>query len=144
MTEKTREERAQVYFDMLSNEGFRPSYDSDGDIDFKYEGGSYVLIVGEEPFYVRLLFPNFWTIESDEERVRALVEANEVSASTKVVKLNIIRDNMWAGVELFQPTPEAFAVVFERCLSVLRTGVSDFVRRMREYDAPPVDPGELN
>ena len=51
--------------------------------------------------FFRLVFPNFWEIESDGERAQALGAAQEATADTKVAKVFLVKDNVWASVELF-------------------------------------------
>lgn len=128
----SKQDRADMYRNYLAEEGFSPKLDSDGDVVFKYEGKSYCIIVDEndEEFF-RLVFPNFWSIESDEEREKVLNAANYSTARTKVTKIFPIRDDTWAAIEMFCSPPEAFKISFRRCLSALQTGVNNFLEQMR-------------
>jgi hypothetical protein len=131
----SKRERARAYVDILAAEGYRPQMDEDGDVIFKSEGLTFVIITEEEDEeYVSLVLPNFWSIESEEELARVLKAANEVNRSIKVVKIFVRKDgkNTWAAVEMFVKSPESFNLVFERALRALKGAVARFAELMRE------------
>jgi len=128
-------ERAKLYMDYLIAEGYRPYIDQDGDVVFKSEGRTYYIEVDEkDEEYFRLVFPNFWSIESDEELARVLYAANHATMATKVAKVYVRSDgkDTIAAIEMFVSPPENFKLTFSRAMSALRTGVNDFVNTMRE------------
>ena len=131
----SKQERADMYRNYLGEEGFSPKLDSDGAVVFKYEGKSYCIIVDEsdEEFF-RLVFPNFWSIENDEEREKVLKAAIYSTARTKVAKVFTVRDDTWAAIEMFCSPPEAFKISFRRSLNALQTGVNNFLEKMHEED----------
>jgi hypothetical protein len=123
---------SEIYSDFLSTEGFRPTQDPDGDLVFKKEGRTYLIICDDEdPTFFRLVFPNFWSIESDAERLQALTAAQEATADTKVAKVFLVKDNVWASVELFVADPAAVAPVFERSMGALESAVNRYAGVMR-------------
>lgn len=130
-----RQERAQLYMDYLTAEGYRPSIDKDGDVVFKSEGRTYYIEVDEKDTeYFRLVFPNFWEIESEEELARVLYAANHATMATKVAKVYVRADgkDTIAAIEMFVSPPENFKPIFHRAMSALRASVNDFVATMRE------------
>jgi hypothetical protein len=119
--------KAQAYMEYLRREGYFPELDTDGDIKFRREGGTYYLMAEEnDPTYFRLVFPNFWEIESDTERQQVLFAVGEVNADLKVIKIYPVRDNVWASVEMFLDPIENFHKVFNRAMNVLGEGVAQF------------------
>jgi hypothetical protein len=122
----TREERAQAYVGFLLDEGFRPSVDADGDVVFKVEGYTYYISVGEDEEYFRLIFPNFWPLESEDERARAKAAALRVSNRMMVVKVLAIEDGVVAKVEMFAPSPDAVFPVFHRAIRAIQGAVRAF------------------
>lgn len=123
----------QLYIDYLVQEGFRPSTDSDGDVTFKAEGKYYYIdIDASDAGYFRLVFPNFWPIERDEELVKAVLAANYATMMTKVAKVYVRRDgkNVVASIELFLGRPEYFRDVFQRAMRALNTSVEHFREKM--------------
>ncbi len=126
-------QRIQVYYDFLKSEGYLPELDRDGDLVFKIEGRTYLIILDEndEPFF-RLVFPNFWRIESAAERAKVERAALIATASTKVAKIFPVGENTWGTVEMFASSPEHVLPVLLRSLSALNTAVMKFVEEMRK------------
>lgn len=115
----------------LEKEGFRPSIDDDGDIVFKYEGGTYFIdIDAKDEFYVRIAYPNFWEIESEDERTKAIKCAHEATKLIKVAKISVEENNVWGSIELFVKDEDAFAPIFMRCLMALDGAVREFISAM--------------
>lgn len=126
-------ERTQMYSEFLRKEGYAPQLDSDGDILFKMEGRTYLIIVDrdDEEFF-RIVFPNFWSIENEKERRQVHEAALHATAQTKVAKVFPVRDDVWASVELFCSPPDSFKPVFRRSMSALAAAIATFVSKMRE------------
>jgi len=126
-------ERVRAFSDYLKKEGFVPTIDQEGDIQFKVEGRIYFVVFDEddEEFF-RILFPGFWKIESEEERLRVEAAALKATIKTKVAKVYPVQDNTWASVELFCGTPEHAQDVFIRSLGALQAAVHIFAEAMRE------------
>lgn len=117
----------QKYNDALRSQGYRPQI-QDGHVSFQHEGGTFVIPVDDaDPDYLRLVFPNFWSIDSDAERHRVLAAAAHVTAEVKGVKVFPIEGNTWAAVELFLPGGEGFAAVLPRCLRAIQSATQCFV-----------------
>jgi hypothetical protein len=127
----TKQEVAEYFDKYLKDEGFAVTIDGDGDLIFKQEGRTYVLIIDEkDPDFLRLAFPNFWSIESEEERKRATSSAMTATAKTKVAKVYLAGDNTWAAIETFAK-PEGFAPFIARGLMALRAAANNFAETMR-------------
>ncbi|HOJ13411.1 MAG TPA: hypothetical protein PLS81_04775 [Deltaproteobacteria bacterium] len=129
----TKSELAARYTDFLTDQGFRPEIDKDGDVKFLFEGGLYYILVSEkDPEFFRLVYPNFWEIESDEEKMKATIAASFATADTKVAKVILVGNNVWASVESFFESPDHFKGVFRRSISAIRTAVSSFRDNMKQ------------
>lgn len=128
----SKADRIQIVQDFLRNEGYAPQIDSDGDVVFKYEGRTYIVILDEgDTEFFRLVFPNFWPIEGLDERARVQQAALNATAGTKVAKVFLVRDNVWATTEMFVTNPEDALAVFKRIMSALQTAVQTFANEMR-------------
>ncbi len=126
-------EQIQVVHDFLHNEGYVPNIDKDGDIVFKYEGGTYLIVLDDDDQeFFRLIFPSFWTLESPAERARAEHAALKVTAQTKVAKVYLTHDNTWAAVELFYTSIEHVIPIFYRSMRALRSIVKSFADEMAQ------------
>jgi hypothetical protein len=129
----TKADLQKLYADHLTEEGFRPKVDEDGDVTFKYEGGNYFIRVDEnDPTFFQVNFPNFWPIESEEERKHAYMAASLVAMECKVAKVYVVEDDVWVSVELFFESPEQFKRVFGRAMHALQNGRDLFSSKMRE------------
>ncbi len=128
-------EKAQVYSRFLSEEGYAPKVDTDGDVVFKAEGKTYFISIDakDEPFF-RLVFPNFWNIESNDELVKVIICANHATMLTKVAKVYINSDgkNTSASVEMLIPNPNDFRLVFRRSMTLIQASVNNFIDKMKE------------
>ena len=89
-----------------ADEGYRPTVDGDGDVSFKYEGGSYYIDIDtDDNTYFRLVFPNFWSLDDADERARGVMAADAATRRTNVAKVYTRQDgkNVSAAVEMFLP-----------------------------------------
>lgn len=126
-----------VYVEYLANEGYRPELDKDGDVMFKKESGTYLIMVDKDDAeYFRLSFPNFWPLKTPEDQSKALEACNYANRMSKVAKLTMFPNNVWANIELYVPNREGFKPVFERSLRSLTNAISNFAKRMRGETEP--------
>jgi hypothetical protein len=129
----TRERLQRLYSDFLTEEGYKPYLDKDGDVQFKREGRTYFIAVAEsDSQFFRVVLANFWEIESEKERAQVIAAADASNGKSKVAKIFTVKDNVWACVELFLRKPEDFKGVFTRMMSAIDYGVAIFVAKMRE------------
>jgi WD40 repeat protein len=123
----------QCFMDYLEAEGFRPDIDKDGDVHFKYEGKHYFILLREKDRqFVRIIHPQFWSIDSEEERQRALAAANITTGRCKCCKVYVSDDNVDAAIELFVDETSHAIAVLNRSLGALQNGVNTFVEEMRK------------
>jgi len=125
--------KAEIYHKYLTDEGYRPTIDKDGDVLFKYEGGSYYVIANEDdPMYFQVLYPNFWAIEKPEDADKAYRAAGDATRATKVAKvfLNEARDKVSADVEVYMKDQTDGQVFLERAIAAIRHAVGEFVKGM--------------
>ena len=125
-----------LYLDHLRDEGYSPRLDKDGDIVFKIEGRAYAILVDEDDVgFFQLVYPNFWSIESAHERQRVVAAAERATARTKVAKVYVVRDDVWASFEVLFPAPDQFKSVLPRAIRTLRTAVQTFREHMVKSQA---------
>lgn len=121
----------RVISDYLSQQGYRPTTDKDGDIMFLKEGARYYIITYEDdPQYYSLARANFFQVNDDAMRLRVITAFNEVNRTTKVAKLSINHGNnhVWATAEQLFGSPEHFTLVLERSISTVDTATRKFIR----------------
>lgn len=116
----------------LEEEDLHPQLNNDGDIVFQFEGRTFLVIFEEDDDqFFRLIFPNFWRIDSEDERRKAQDVALKATIQTKVAKVYVIRNHVWATIETFYDTLDHLKPVFRRNLSALLAGAGAFVADMR-------------
>ena len=96
---------------------------------FKHEGRTYYIDIDtSDEQYFRLVFPNFWSVESAEELARVLYATNYATMKTKVAKVYLRSDgkDTVAAIEMFFERPEHFRPVFRRAMSALQTSINNF------------------
>lgn len=126
--------KSQVYLNAVEALGFRPRIDDDGDVAFRMEGRSLMVMADEDDRgFFRALMPYFWRIDSAEELTRARQVALQLTSEYKAVKVFVLDDysNVSASVELFFDEPAGVLPVLERCLVGLLAASREFGARMR-------------
>jgi hypothetical protein len=124
-----------AYFEqLLKEEGYLPKIDEDGDLVFKSEGKTlFIPADSSDEEFIRISLPNFWSIDSDEEREVVAMVCCKVNKSVKVAKVCIVNDNVWASVEMFASPIQSVHDVFLRCITVLNLAVAEFRREMVSF-----------
>ena len=120
---------AETYRDLLNDDGFRATIDDDGDVVFKYEGGTYYIsIYKDDERYFQLVFPAFWSIDSADELERAKTACVKTTQTVKAAKVYLVRDNtnVSASYEAFYPSPKEAMKVFKRSIGCIQSAASAF------------------
>jgi hypothetical protein len=122
---------AHYFADYLLKEGYSPTIDDDDDVVFKFEGQTYVISTDTTDVqYFRLMYLNFWSLESEEERQLAAMVAAVVNRQLKVVKVFVADNETHASVELFVNHIDDFKPVFRRSLAALQSAARAFCKGM--------------
>lgn len=132
------------FFEHLQNEGFRPSRDKDDDIYFKYQGMTVCIdSYADDSEFLRVMIPNIWSIDSEDERELALRSANDVNFRLKAVKIFVHSgDDVHVSIEFFAPDPDAGIAVLHRCFSILYSAVNHFREGMHKGREMLAESGE--
>lgn len=128
----TKSQLAETWVNFLTAEGYPCDIDGDGDVKFKCEGGTYFIMFDEQdPSYFRLIFPGFWPINHEMDRPKVLQACDYATATTKVVKVYTVRDNVWAAIELLAENPDQVKPMFSRMIRMIRAAVSTFAEKAK-------------
>lgn len=122
--------------ELLKEEGYRPYVDEDGDLIFKAESKNLLIPAdrGDEEF-LRIALPNFWSIDSELERLMTDKAASEVNRTVKAVKVFPVEDNIWASVEIFASPIQSVHDVLPRYIQVLLLALDEFRQQMQKLRA---------
>lgn len=127
--------RGQAYYDFLAEEGYRPQFDADGDVEFKAEGYYLCCFANEDdPTYLYVAAPHVWSLtgEKDAERTQALELAAHLQMLYKGLKVVVLGETVWVSYQGFLDEEGAFRRLMLRVIDLLLTGVREFHRGMRE------------
>jgi hypothetical protein len=131
----TESEQATAFVAFLTEQGYAPKIEGESIVAFMFEGNKYYILPSDDPEYFRLAYPNFWSIESPEEKLMAMMVASEVNGSVKVAKVYTVEENVWASTELFCDPLDNYKTVFKRSLRALRAAVERFAEGMKAETA---------
>ncbi|OZI70865.1 hypothetical protein [Bordetella genomosp. 12] len=146
MSRESVEKLTSYFQSLLDSEGFNRGqiqWDDQAqtsDLVFKVDGRSYILIAdADDEDFVRLVFPNFWPLDDDEEFAAALQAISMVNGRCKGVKIYASGDNanVMGAVEFLisASQPQLDAKLFVRYIRMLNNGAEEFARIMREFKA---------
>ena len=124
----------KIYMTMLQEEGYIPKLLEEHEgILFKYEGGSYIIRVSEnDPQTFFVLYPAFWPIESEVERLKVYTKLDYVNYNVSVAKFFISKDSVSGAVELYIENPNNIKPVFNRIMKSIQKGTAMFINAMKE------------
>ena len=125
--------KTEQYLEMLSEEGFRPAVDDQGDIVFKYEGIKLHIVVSEkDPEYFKVIDYNLWIAESEDERKKAERVARQLNIGYKVVKVLQNDNGFGITIEMFVPSLDVIPPVLNRILDTIKFVRNEFVDLMNK------------
>ncbi|GAA3997163.1 hypothetical protein GCM10022631_04590 [Deinococcus rubellus] len=123
---------AQDMLDFLAEEGFRPKFDEDGDVFFKYEGYTNVVMTAQgDATAFCLMVPYFWPLEDAAERTRALEAAMYAQMNIRIGRITVMEKDVTATVNAYLPDDQGFRAVMLRSLEGLRYLINTFREQMR-------------
>jgi len=130
--EWTKADLQSIYVEYLRAEGYLPSIDVDGDIQFKVSGDNYFIIIDENDLQFFQIYMGFSLGSVAPEN--ALNAANFSNRRSKVVKVALSSDGNVASItaELLLKDPRDFIPVFSRAISLMRNAESNFMGLLRE------------
>jgi hypothetical protein len=129
----SKADKVSMFSDYLRSEGYLPSIDEDGDINFKCEGRTYWIIFSEkDDEFFQIIYPNFWSIESESERAKVEKAALIATGGIKVAKVYPTSDNVHAAVELFCPSADEARSILKRSISALGAAINKFRDEMQK------------
>ncbi|MCL2230095.1 MAG: hypothetical protein FWC01_03295 [Treponema sp.] len=124
-----------IYVAHLQREGFLPTVDTDGDIQFKVGGVNYFIIIDENDiqFFQIYMGFNLGSFEVED----AMQAANIANRRSKVAKVTVSPERMVVSItiEILLNTPTEFAPIFARSLSLIRNAENIFRDNIREISS---------
>lgn len=122
---------AAAVLEFLTEEGFRPHLDDQGDVFFKFEGGTYYLMTSEpDPTYFALYSFRIWSLDDLAERTRAHEAAAQAHQRIRIGQITVLDDDVNASVQAYLPDEHAWQRVLLRNVSGLQALIRTFREQM--------------
>ena len=129
---QTKSQLQEMYVTYLKNEGYQPSVDSDGDVNFTAQGQVFYINVMEndlQSFHV--LLSNFLDIGSN--RQKALEAASAVTRTTRAARVYMSSaGKIVIDAYSFIGNPNDFKLVLNRMVNVIVIARNDFLAEMNK------------
>ena len=115
-------------------EGYNPSIDSDGDVNFTAQGHRfYIAVMENDPQSFQLVLANFLDIGGASNRLKALDAASAVTRTARVARVYITSSG-WIAIDtyIFLARPEDFRVHLNRMVNIMAGAREEFLAAMRQ------------
>ena len=126
--------KQQLYTDFLKKEGYVPEALESGDIQFKFQGETFVITSAEDDAnYFKLSYYHAWD-PSATAKVWPLL--NELNAKFKVVKVSVLDNVICLTTETLLKDPADFEALFTRCLHIVTSGKNHLAAALARVAVP--------
>jgi len=128
----TKSQLQNMYVIYLRGEGYSPSVDSDGDVNFTAHGQSfYIDVIDNDLQSFHLVLLGFLDIGSASNRLKALDAASAVTRTTKAVRLYITSSGRIAVDSfIFLAKPDDFKMHLNRLVNIMISAREEFLSMM--------------
>jgi len=122
-----------MYVNYLRGEGYSPTIDSDGDVNFTAQSQRFYINVMENDLQsFQIVMTNFLDIGSASNRLRALEAASAVTRTRPVTRLYLTSSGRIAiDSFIFLARPEDFSAHLNRLVNVMVQSREEFLTAMR-------------
>jgi len=129
----TKKQLQDMYVSYLRGEGYSPTVDSDGDVNFTAQGQRfYIDVVDNDLQSFHLVLTGFLDIGSASNRLKALDAASAVTRTTRVVRLYITSSGKIAiDCYIFIAKPDDFKVHLNRMVNIMVAAREEFLGMMK-------------
>jgi len=128
----TKSQLQEMYVSYLRGEGYNPTIDSDGDVNFTAHGHRfYINTIDGDLNSFHLVLLNFLDIGGASNRLKALDAASAVTRTTKVVRLYITSNGRIAvDSYIFLVKPDDFKTHLNRLVNLMISAREEFLTMM--------------
>jgi len=127
----TKKQLQDMYVTYLRTQGYNPSVDSDGDVNFTAQGQSfYIEVLEREPQSFRIVLSS--TLDPGSNRLRALEAASAATRTNRVVRVFLTGSGR-IGIDtyIFIARPEDFSVHLNRMVGQIVMARDEFLAAIR-------------
>ena len=135
----SKEELQQMYLSYLRSQSISATVDSDGDIEFRFEGVHFnaltfwIIVNEEDQQFFQIVILNCYSLDTENEKLLAPVAAAIATRRADVVKiyLNSSGTNVHASAEAYVAKPADFRAIFHKLMRELDEVMYIFLNEMR-------------
>jgi hypothetical protein len=134
----SKEELQKMYLDYLKSRNIQASVDSDGDIEFRYEGAHFnemtfwIGVDEKDQQHFRIFKADLYTFKNEAEKRKAPIAAANASRRADVAKIYISSNGkVNASSSAFLVTPQDFKTVFVRLMRELDSVMLYFLDELK-------------
>lgn len=129
----TKAQLQNIYVNYLKTQGYNPSVDSDGDVNFTALGHNFYINVMENDLQAfHLVLTNFLDIGNQSNRLKALNAASAVTRTRPAARLYLTSSGKIAiDSYIFLAKPEDFSIHLNRLVTVIVQSREEFLNAMK-------------
>lgn len=121
------------YVSFLTEKGYSPEVDTDGDIKFTYEDRTfYITIDMKDKKFFRIAKLGNLELDSESQIAKAINLCHQVTRDTKVAKVYWLKNVIWASSELLLEDQDDFKSIFDRVVKLTEDAYLKFVELWKE------------
>lgn len=134
----SKTELQKMYMMFLRSEGIDSKVDSDGDIEFEYEGEHfnamtfYIMVHADDQQFFQIMKFYGYSLENTKEKRQGPIAASVATRESYIAKIyiNNAGDNILVSAETYLASPEDFKTVFFKMLSGMEQAMKIFLENM--------------
>ena len=133
-----KKEKQELYLTFLKEKGYNCELTNNGNIRFEFEKLQLYLYIDEtDENYFLMSFPAFFKLNSNDDRLKALVIGNNLNMSYKIAKIVLTGedDDMTVSIDMgiYLKDTADFKIFFPKMCSALLTMAKDFINEMKSF-----------
>lgn len=133
--EPSVKELQNKYLGFLIREGYDPSIDDDGDVQFTYEDDIYFIsIMPSDKSFFRIGRLDALELTTESEIDRVIKICHDITKDVKVSKVYWHNDVLWTSTELLIANDDDYEGIFERAMELTSIAFSDFLSAWQDND----------
>ncbi|OEK02237.1 hypothetical protein BFP97_12235 [Roseivirga sp. 4D4] len=121
------------YVAFLTDKGYSPEVDSDGDVKFTYKERSYYITIDmKDKNFFRLARLANLKLDSESQITKAKEICHEITQDVKVAKVYWLKGVVWTSSEIVLENPDDYSAIFDRVLRLTESAYLKFVKRWKD------------
>ncbi|MFY0593505.1 hypothetical protein [Roseivirga sp.] len=123
----------EKYVSFLTEKGYSPEVDTDGDIKFTYEDRTFYITIdmNDKKFFRIAKLANL-ELDTESQRIKAIKICHDVTRDSKVAKVYWLKNVIWTSSEILLEDQDDFKSIFDRVMKLTNDAYLKFVNVWKE------------